>query len=45
VPEEFWQHRSAARRETLLALRSLVDAALAHGPATSPRKPTRIKVE
>jgi hypothetical protein len=28
VPEEFWQHRRAARRETLLAVRSLVDAAI-----------------
>ena len=45
VPEAFWEHRRAARRESLLALRSLLDAALA---ATEPRpahKATRIKVE
>jgi hypothetical protein len=28
LPEEFWEHRRAARRETLLALRSLLDAAI-----------------
>ncbi len=45
LPEEFWQHRAAARREGLLALRSLVDAALAHSTPAPARKATRIKVE
>jgi len=27
-PEEFWRHRRAAKREALLALRSLLDAAI-----------------
>ncbi len=27
-PDSFWQHQKAARRETLLAMRSLVDAAI-----------------
>lgn len=29
LPEEFWVHAYAARKETLLALRALVDAAIA----------------
>ncbi len=45
VPAEFWEHRNAARRETLLALRSLIDAALTHAPAAPTRRATRIKVE
>ena len=28
LPAEFWEHRQAARREMLLAARSLVDAAI-----------------
>ncbi len=28
IPPAFWQHRRAARREMLLALRTVVDAAL-----------------
>jgi len=28
LPDEFWQHRAAARREALLALRVLIDAAI-----------------
>ncbi len=28
LPEEFWEHRRAARREMLLAARSLIDAAI-----------------
>lgn len=28
LPEEFWEHRRAARREMLLAMRSLIDAAI-----------------
>jgi len=44
VPEAFWEHRAAARRESLLALRSLIDAAIERSTA-QPRKATRIKVE
>ncbi len=29
IPDSFWVHQKAARRETLLAMRSLIDAALA----------------
>ncbi len=29
IPESFWVHRKADRRESLLAMRSLIDAALA----------------
>ena len=28
LPEEYWEHRRGARRENLLALRALVDAAI-----------------
>lgn len=28
LPDEFWQHRAAARREALLAIRALIDAAI-----------------
>lgn len=28
LPEEFWEHRRAARREFLLAARSLIDVAI-----------------
>ena len=28
VPDTFWTHQKSAKRETLLALRSLIDAAL-----------------
>ncbi len=45
VPAEFWQHRAAAQREGLMALRSLIDAALAHTEVKPVRKATRIKVE
>jgi hypothetical protein len=45
LPAEFWEHRAAARREGLLALRSLVDAALARTEPAPTRKATRIKVE
>lgn len=30
LPEEFWRHRRAARREMLLAARSLIDARIEH---------------
>lgn len=45
LPAEFWEHSTTARREGLLALRSLIDSALAHEPAGPARKATRIKVE
>ncbi len=45
VPEGFWQHQAAARREGLLALRSLIDAALERTEAKPARKATRIRVE
>lgn len=45
LPKEFWEHRAAARRESLLALRSLIDAALTHSAPATTRKATRIKVE
>jgi hypothetical protein len=47
IPAEFRTHVKAARRESLLALRSLLDSAIAtleeHEPA--PKKVTKIKVE
>ncbi len=45
VPQGFWEHRAAARREGLLALRSLIDAAIAANEPAPARKATRIKVE
>ncbi len=53
IPEEFWQYRREARREMLLALRSLVDAAIerlegsAEKPANRPptRRKARVEVE
>lgn len=43
-PEEFHKHIRAATRETLLAYRSLIDAAIARTEET-PKKRTQIKVE
>jgi hypothetical protein len=34
LPERFWQHLRAARRETLLALRTAIDAWLEEGEKT-----------
>lgn len=50
LPEEFWHHRRAAKREVLLALRSLLDAAIERleekPPATRRRKaPAKIAVQ
>lgn len=53
IPEEFWQYRREARREMLLALRSLVDAAIERlerseeKPANRPpmRRKARVEVE
>jgi len=36
LPEAFWMHAYAARREGLLALRSLLDTLIDEAPATSP---------
>lgn len=55
LPDEFWQHRAAARREALLALRVLLDATIERleaeaqpeaGAEPPPkRKPRRRKVK
>ena len=55
IPDEFWQYGRTARRETLLAMRSLVDAAIEHieekGEAVEAPKPrttrrkTKVEVE
>ncbi len=46
LPEEFWEHRRAARRETLLALRSLLDVAIERTEKRerSAKKRTRIEI-
>lgn len=44
-PEEFWKHQRAARREMLLSVRSLIDAAIESLEEKPPRKATKIKVE
>ena len=43
LPEAFWAHHRAARVERLLALRSLVDAAIDR-VEKKPKKVTKIKV-
>jgi len=45
LPEAFWEHTRAARREMLLAFRSLIDAAIERTEARPVKKTTRIKVE
>ena len=48
LPEEFRQHTQAAHREMLLALRSLLDAAIERAeeePESRKKKATKIKVE
>lgn len=49
LPAEFWQHRRAAHREALLAVRSLLDAAIERAdrepPARKSRAPKKITVE
>nr|MBC7245980.1 hypothetical protein [Chloroflexota bacterium] len=45
LPEAFWEHSRAAGREALLAVRSLLDAAI-EKVESKPQKPvTKIKVE
>ncbi len=52
LPEEFWEHARASRREALLAFRSLVDAAIecltpteAEGESGRPRRQRATKIE
>ena len=49
LPEEFWEHRRAARREALLAVRSLIDAALERleeeERAERPKRARKIEIE
>lgn len=49
VPEDFWQHARAARKEELLALRSLLDARISQleedEQRRSERKTTKIPVQ
>jgi hypothetical protein len=44
LPEAFWEHSWAAGREALLALRSLLDAAIDR-TERQPKKVTKIKVK
>jgi hypothetical protein len=41
VPTEFWQHRRAAKREALLAVRSLLDTAILHLESEPPKRVRR----
>jgi hypothetical protein len=45
LPEEFRQHTRAAHREMLLAMSSLIDAAIERTEEKPKRKATKIKVE
>ncbi|MFQ5812560.1 MAG: hypothetical protein ACE5I2_05145 [Anaerolineae bacterium] len=45
LPEEFRQHTQAAHREMLLAMRSLIDAAIECTEEKPKQKATKIKVE
>ena len=48
MPGEFWQHVRAARKESLLAARSLLDAKIAHleqQQQRSERKATKVVVQ
>jgi len=45
VPEEFCGHMRTARKEFLLAFRSLIDEAVKQTEPESPKKATKIKVE
>ena len=45
LPEEFHDHMRAARKETLLAMRSLLDAAIESMEKPRSKKATKIKVE
>jgi hypothetical protein len=45
LPEEFHNHMRAARKETLLAVRSLLDTIIESEEKPRPKKATKIKVE
>lgn len=45
LPEPFFQHLMNARREVLLAARSLIDAALEKPPPVPKDRPKKIEVE
>ncbi len=44
LPEAFWEHGWAAGRESLLAVRSLLDAVIAQ-TERAPKRVTKVKVE
>jgi len=45
LPEAFWEHGMAAGRESLLAVRSLLDAAIEKTEKKPRKRVTKIKVE
>ena len=45
LPKEFAEHMRAARKERLLAIRSLLDMAIEHAEQKPKRKATKIEVE
>jgi len=45
LPEAFWEHSRAASREALLAIRSLLDAAIQKTEKKPTKSVTKIKVE
>jgi hypothetical protein len=45
LPEEFQAHLRASRKEMLLAMRSLIDAAIERTEEKPKKKTTKIKVE
>ncbi|MGQ9492798.1 MAG: hypothetical protein ACUVR2_03405 [Anaerolineae bacterium] len=45
LPEAFWEHSRAAGREVLLAVRSLLDAAIEKVESKPEKRVTKIKVE
>lgn len=49
LPNEFWQHMRSSRKEHLLAMRTLIDARIAHLEAMEEeereRKPTKITIQ
>ena len=47
LPHEFWEHHRAAHREMLLAMRSLVDAAITalEEEPKEPKKAEKIEIE
>lgn len=45
LPEQFKKHTRAARKEMLLAVRSLLDAAIEELEGEAPKKATKIEVK